>query len=384
MANKRIYYACHQAGIKADSDAGDAFTEIHGLQSASTTMNFQLEQVFELGQLSIYQNIEQIPEVQVSLTKVLDGYPLMYLLATKDALDPTLAGRSNAKSIFGMSIFADTANSATGAPSSVVQCSGTFVGSVSYSFPVDGNFTEEMTLTGNDRVWANASGYGDELSGDLPTPEFDGAFDGTDSPIGTGGVNRRQHLIFDYDSGDGLDVNGQVADPDATILPLEVHGISASGTNEEVDGVKGAHLTNIGVQCNFNREALNELGRFGPYHRTVTFPVEVTCEIQAISVSGDMVSGTEEGIYTTEAGQCNRQGNLQDRTIRIATCEGTRLYLGTKNKLQSVSYSGGDAGGGNVTTSFQYSTFNDLTVMHSGDPNENYTWSGRATYLRDV
>ena len=48
--------------------------------------------------------------------------------------------------------------------------------------------------------------------------------------------------------------------------------------------------------------------------------------------------------------------------ITIADSAGTRLDLGNKNKLTSVSYSGGDTGGGNATVTFSYSTFNDLTV----------------------
>ncbi|GAH00289.1 unnamed protein product, partial [marine sediment metagenome] len=60
--NKRIYYAVHQVGLKEDADAG-AFTEIHGVQSVGMTTNFNLDQVFELGQLAIYENIEEIPDV---------------------------------------------------------------------------------------------------------------------------------------------------------------------------------------------------------------------------------------------------------------------------------------------------------------------------------
>lgn len=388
--NKRIYYANHQVGIKgidpSDGSADATFTEIHGVQSASQTINFQLEQVFELGQLALYENIEQIPNVEVSVNKVLDGYPLIYCLATLYADDPTLVGRSNEKCIFGMSIFSDTANSCEGAPGSVVQCSGAFVNSVTYNFPVDGNCTEEVSFVANNRVWRNALDHGDDLNPSLPNPMFSGAFSGNDDePIGVGGVNRRRHVLFDYDAGEGLDINGMVADSNATILPPEVFGISDSGTNEkDANDEYGAHVQSISVSASFNRDQLNELGRFGPYHRNVNFPLEVTCEIQTISTSGDYISGVEEGIYSTGTDQCNQSGNLKNRTIRVAVCEGTRLYLGTKNKLSNVSYSGGDSGGGNVTTTYSFSNFNDLTVMHSGDPNSNFTWSGRDTYLRDV
>jgi hypothetical protein len=381
MANKRIYYAVHQAGIKSDADVGD-FTEIHGLQNVAINTNFNLAQVFQLGQLSIYENIENIPDVEITSSKVLDGYPLIFLLATLDAIAPTLAARSKPRCIFGLSIFSDDLESATGTPGSVVQCSGMFVNSVSYTFPLDDSFKEDVTLVGNDKVWKNDPR---PTSTGLPDPSFDGAFDGNDAPIGIGGVNRRENMLFEYDSGEGLDVNGMVADSDATILPPEVWGISDSGTNEKTNGQDfDAHLSSITVSADFGRESINELGRKAPYYRSVTFPLEVTCQIEVTSTSGDMISATENGIYTTGSDACTDGGNLVNRTIRIATCEGTRLYLGIRNKLASVSYSGGDAGGGNVTVTYSFSTFNDLTVMHSGDPNTNFLWANRNTYLRDV
>lgn len=375
MPNKRLFYAAHQVGLAADGSG--SFTAIHGVQSVAMTTNFNLSQVFELGQIQIYDNIEEIPDVEISLSKVLDGYPLIYHLATRDAATPTLAGRSNEKCIFAMSLFPDTNESATGAPESEVVCSGLFVGSVGYNFPLDDSFSEDVTLQGNNKVWKNDPNYVD-----APTAfQFAGAFSGNDSPIGLGGVNRRKHLILTTVIAD-LDVNGQVADPDCTILPPDVFGVGQDGTNDLTDPTR-AFLSNITVSCDFGRESINELGRQGPYHRNISFPTEVTTEIEVTSASGDMISATEEGIYTTGDNPCESIGNLRNRTIRIATCEGTRIYLGVKNKLSAVNYSGGDAGGGNVTVSYTYVTYNDLTVMHSGDPNSNFLWSNRDDYLID-
>ena len=42
--------------------------------------------------------------------------------------------------------------------------------------------------------------------------------------------------------------------------------------------------------------------------------------------------------------------------------DGTTFDLGTKNRLSSVSYGGGDAGGGNATMTFSYTTFNQLDI----------------------
>src|SRR5690554_3124152 len=128
MPNKRIYYAIQQVGLKQDGDAGD-FTEVCGVQSVGMTTNFNLEQVFQLGQLAIYENREDIPDVEVTLNKFLDGNPLIYHLATSDAPNPTLSGRANEKTIFGLAIFDELEESANGPAESVVQCSGMFVGS---------------------------------------------------------------------------------------------------------------------------------------------------------------------------------------------------------------------------------------------------------------
>lgn len=389
MANDRIYYAIQQVGLKEDGDTGafDATDVLHGVQSVGMTSNFNLEPINELGQLEIYENTEMLPEVEVTLQKVLDGYPLIYHQATKssETLDPTLAGRSRSRAIFGMSIFDDRLEAATGDPESIVQCSGMFVNSISYTFGVDGVFTEDVTLVGNDKVWLNTPTHGQTLNPNLAVPEFPGQFNpnAPDTPIGAGGVNRKESMMFAYNPASGVDVNGAVKDPDATILPPDVFGISSSGTNELVNGEYGAHLRSITASTSLNRENIDELGRRLPYSRTVTFPIEVNCEIEVTSSSGDMISFTEDGIYTTGSGCGSNRGNLLNRTIRLAACEGTRIYLGQKNKLSSVSYGGGDSSGGNVTVTYSFTNNNKFSVLHPEDPSASGVawWADRGTYL---
>ena len=148
MANNRIFYACQQVGLLPDGDRTNNFAAIHGVQSVGITTNFNLSQVFELGQISIYENIEDIPDVEVSMTKVMDGTPPMYCLATRGASTPSLSGRQNQKSVFALGIWPDTNDSANGTPHSQVECSGMFVSSLSYNFPLEDNFTEDVTLVG--------------------------------------------------------------------------------------------------------------------------------------------------------------------------------------------------------------------------------------------
>jgi len=359
MANKRIYYAIQQIRLGNTTNTD----EIHGLQTIGMTTNFNLEQVFEIGQLEIYQNIEEVPEIEVTLNKVLDGYPLCYVMATENGADgitasqavgPTLTGRQNARCDMELSIYPDSKESADGdsleSNYSVVTCSGMYVSSVSYTFPVDGNFTEDVTLVGNDKIWsAKATGIGQ--------------FDNSDTPAASTKVNRRQHL-----------------DIPNCFFPVEIPGVNDLGKlDDNSDSGEGfsTHFQNITVSCDLGRETINELGRFAPYHRYVTFPVEVTAEFEVLAVQGDGIQATESGFYkeddegnAVEAGAsdtgCIYRFNLRDQKIYLQTCEGTKIYLGDKNKLSSVNYTGGDTGGGNVTVSYSYTTYNDFTVAHSG------------------
>ncbi len=352
MANNRLYFAVEQVGFA--TLGATSYTAAHGVQSFGLTTTFNLEQVFELGQLAIYDNIENIPDIECTLEKVLDGYPLLYHLATQGAATADIAGRSTPKCMIGASFFPDNLVSSSGTPNTQIQMSGMVVSSVGYQFPVDGNFTESCTLVGQEKVW-KISGF-----------TFNGAFvsnnDVPASIAGSGGVNRRQHMLFTpTTSGGNADVNGQLNDSNCTILPRNIPGISTSGTNNrDADGYYLAKVQNVSVNCDLGREQILNLGARSPYFRYVTFPVQVGCDIEVLSLSGDLVSATEAGVFSGS--------NLQAQSIRIAVKEGTRINLGTQNKLQSVSVGGGSTGGENQTLTFSYQTFNDLTVTHWNDP----------------
>ena len=85
------------------------------------------------------------------------------------------------------------------------------------------------------------------------------------------------------------------------------------------------------------------------------------CRLWFFNKSGDFVNAFEEG-------RSSDKSNLTDRTIKFKLDDGTRIELGAKNKLNSVSYGGGDTGGGNSTITYSYSTFNDFKVFHGQDP----------------
>lgn len=337
MANRRVYYAVQAAAV---SECGENdFTAIHGLQSIGVNTQFNLEQVFEMGQIAIYENIETIPDVEITTEKVLDGYPPVYLLATKGAASASLTGRSNIKATVGLSIYSDVQDSASGTPLSQCTMSGVYVSSVSYTMAADGNFSESLSLVGNNRVWDNA----------FTSP----AFNNDDSPLsitGSGGVNRREDFLL-----------GE-ASANVSKLPTDIPGVTASGTvpfNTTTQEF-GASLQSVRVSTNLGREQLFELGRRGPFHRYVSFPVEVTTEIEVLArEDGDGVTALEDA-----------ESNVDDQEIIIRCREGLVINCGTRNKLASANYGGANAAqnGGNATMTYSYTNFNDMTVQHPMDP----------------
>ncbi len=339
--NNRIFYACQAVIIMKTGHTvtSDGSNIVRGLQSIGMNSNFTLDQVFEIGQLEIYENIEDVADIEVSLEKVIDGEKLIYNLASNGECKTSIVAASKNRSDVYVAIFDDSQDNATGVPLNVCWNSGMYTSSVSYSYSVDGSATESVTLVGNDRFWNAdvARGAGDGNAKDRwgTTPASaptTGKFDGTDSP--SSGVVRR------------VDV-----DLEGSSLP----SIVKSQLGDDATGLGGGyHVQSISVSADFGQENITELGRFSPYARYATFPIEVTCEFEVIATSGDLQ--TVSGVGT----------NLSNETILIKDTAGTQLDLKAKNKLSSVSYSGGDTGGGNATVTYSYSNFNGLTVIDGG------------------
>jgi len=340
MANNRIFYAIQALGIaphdvSASGGAPSGFETVHGVQSVGLNTTFNLEQVFELGQLELYENIEGIPSIEVTAQKVLDGWPLLYHLATPNAPSSGLVGRSNERCYVALNIYPDTFENASGTPLQMVGMSGMYVSALTYTLNVDGNLTEDITLVGNDKIWyASGNGF---------TPV---GFDGTDAPLSGSGVLRRENVVM------GTSASG-------SIWPLDIPGININGQNPVDGDAFAAHIQTVTISTDLGREELFELGRRGPYHRFVTFPVEVTCAINVTSSEGDLVDALADPPGGT---------NLTDNEIFIYLTDGTIFNLGIRNKLSSVTYGGGDATGGNVEVVYNYTNFNALTVTHPEDP----------------
>jgi|TARA_R110000824_G_scaffold302489_1_gene490265 hypothetical protein len=328
-SNNRIFYAVQSVAITPrGTDPITAAHIVHGLQSVGMSSTFTLDQVFEMGQIEIYENIEEVADIEVTLEKVIDGYKLIYDLATAGECKTSIVSASKQRSDCYLAVFDDGQDHATGIPQTVCMNSGMYVSSVSYSYSIDGSATESVTLVGNDRFWNTSTTTKNPSAVWTSNPSTN--IDGTDTPLS--GVVRRTDIL--------LGAGGST-------LPSEVNLNEGS---DPIGNSSNRHVQSISVSTDFGQENIQELGRFGPYFRFATFPVEVTAEFEVVSASGDMISVSGSA------------PNLTNSTIIIKDNAGTVLDLGTSNKLSSVSYSGGDTGGGNATVSYSYSNFNVLTV----------------------
>lgn len=350
VANNRIFYAS-QAVLLKPQGAGDgslyaSWLAPKGVQSAGITTNFTLEQVFQLGQIELYDNVEEVPEVEVTLNKVLDGTMPLYLMCMGGQSGPATANNAELSTLtnnrvnFRLGIFADTTSLATGSPRNYVDCSGMYLSSVSYTFPVDGNSTEDVTLVGNNKIWNSDAALG------APSSSAD-SFD-LDNVETAPAIARRYK--FNY----GI-----------STLPTGVGGIKipTDRTNNR------PYLQSVTVSMDLGREAINELGSMAPYHRFPTFPVEVTSEFEIVASDGDLVDASD---FSSVAASCDTSyKNLVNKPVVVGICgTGTNdtlvIDLGDKNKLTSVNYTGGDAGGGNATITYSFQTFNKFVVRASG------------------
>ena len=348
--NQRIFYACQAVCIMGRGKTPTAAGVVKGLQSVGMSSTFTLDQVFEMGQIEIYENIEEVADIEVTLEKAIDGNKLIYDLASNGKCKTDVVAATKERSDVYLAIFDDGLSHATGVPRSVCFNSGMFTSSVAYNYSIDGTATESVTLVGNERFWNDiaakrgANNAAESITptgnwraneGNLARTAISNVFDGTHSSTSApgSGVVRR------------TDVNIT-----ASTLPGILRSQGGDDSSSEAGQSDNLHIQSIAVSTDFGQENIQELGRFGPYTRYATFPVEVTCDFEIISTSGGLVSVS------------GSHPNLSNNEIIIKDNAGTVIDLGTQNKLSSVSYSGGDTGGGNATVSYSFSNFNVLKV----------------------
>jgi hypothetical protein len=441
MVNNRIFYAIEQIAIKKNNSVATSgmaglgrnglnarqyatgalasgvnyvsgFWEVpRGLQSAGMSTTFNLEQVFQLGQVELYEYSERQPDIEMTMSKVVDGTkPLFFMVTDPTAGNDIVARTANYKVDVAMTLYPDTKFRATGKPISICTASGMVVSQVSYTFPVDGSVTEDITLVGNDKIWGTfnaisgiTAGHNGSVGGGKLLAQFPSAGQGlhdTRAPEGIpSGVFGHDGSTSDYDGGAfelaggaarfGVIVVGsgvqrrEEVDLRRSILPKDipgcispiVSGIDAAyvtgfgsygpgtlaGTSQLIANANtdyiAEHIQNITISFAINREDIFEVGSKRPYAKVPAFPLEATCSIEVITAQGDMIDATSELDFGGD-------NTSESNTIILRTTDGLQIDLGDANRLTSVEMGGGEAGGGNMTVTYNYSSFNVFNVSH--------------------
>ena len=156
-----------------------------GVQTLGITTNFNLTEVFSIGQLEVYDQPEDLPDVEVSMTKIFDGTPPLYFLVMQGSggtigtsttdfnvvNNKALTEVGNNRVNVHVGIYPDTAESAFGQPDDFIAMSGMYLSSFTYTLGVDDNFTEDIILVGNHKVWntgkANGADFGNSDDSDM-------------------------------------------------------------------------------------------------------------------------------------------------------------------------------------------------------------------------
>ena len=440
----------------------------HGVQDVSMTSNFTLTPVFELGQAAIYENVEGVPTVEITLSKVVDGHPLLWHLATMDAQQPGLMGRINAYCTFQLGLWPDTEERCfwngvdsvgigadlnnvvtpgmTGpvagrsvTPIGVITCPKCYPSSIGYTISTTESATENMTLSGNEKVWARAVQSLKPIPGSpgVANDSTDVRFQALSHTVWQGNVSGSVETNDDtpdvriaqgynvmlttlmtpdptFGAGTNRDSNGAIRDPDCSVFPIEIPGITMWGTNDVVANLhehqnpppKGstprperaydpdpgfARVQSVSFNVSLTRNDINALGFKMPVFRSVQLPIQVTTEITVIST-------TDDGIQVSAfSSACQNTSALRPSTIRLALCtgaepwvsdaasNGVRIYTGKQNKLTSVAFGQGGTGGGNVQATYSYQTNNEFTVLAKSDPTyaaiAGNWWNNRADII---
>lgn len=319
MANLRTFYACQAINVaRLEPDENNSYSAaqqgavyefIHGVQSVGINSSFDFENIFELGQLEIYDAVLNIPEVEITVEKVLDAHPTVYsLISNGDELKDASKNRASVK----FAIYKDTENAGQSTPLNTITCTGMYVSNVTYTFPVDGNPTESVTLVGNSKSIST-----DTLS--IPSGIVNGATTPDDEPLG-GRVLRRQDVTY--------------------------------------TGPGSTKAQNVTISIDLAREDIFEFGARLPYARIATYPIEVTAEVESLAI--------EDSFDNVVFNETTDQLPEENQSISV-DCGGLSIDLGSKCFLTSIAHGGGDATGGNATVTRSYTTYNTFTVEYTAN-----------------
>ena len=354
----RIFYACQKVLIRGPNGTGGLepagqdtqWDKIQGLQNISINTNFNLQPIFQFGQLELYENYETLPEIEISLTKVFDGYPLIYHMAVGEG---SLVEVANHRCGIRLGIQTDPNSLKTGrvTEKSTLEIEPAYLSQVTYNMSTDDKFTEAVTLVANSRKWVTPSNQSidpdQDTGGDRRSP-ISGA-------IGSSVLVNRSLCVFPF-------------------MEFDAQGVITKGGGI----MPGSNIKGVTITVNLPREPIKDMGFFFPKMRPIGFPADITCEIITTAISGDLIGidertgGTNRdknvyGPWTSEQdkskngnGQHGLHKSLDFHTIKIVMCDDTIFDLGSRNKLSSVAYNG-DTSASNTLITYSFTTSNNFT-----------------------
>jgi hypothetical protein len=124
-----------------------------------------------------------------------------------------------------------------------------------------------------------------------------------------------------------------------------------------------ANVVSWSMSMDASTEKVSVLGQSLPFGKFATFPVETSMEVEHhLSPAAVGIGGFNSGTVETVGGK----SSLKDECYNpIVTVTGPKSWALSGARQASISRSGGDVGGGNVSVSESFTGFNDLTHVNT-------------------
>jgi len=345
--NRRLYYGCQAIRMYAAAGQGTSTgTDIgFGLLSLGMNTNLNPNRLYQMGQRGVGAVTYDNAEIELSLERyIFKSDFLLADLATASAWEAGAYSGSKPVTIekilhecdIAMLLFnSDKTNASTAYTTDLANCteiymSGMQIQSVSFNFNPEGPMTETCTLVGQHREW-HPSGDG-----------FRKILNSTGLPTG-GTVGGCQELA-------------RREDFTLTSLP---HPIGGGKYAEGADDFGKNRISNISINADFAGEDIFTLGQRKPFLRGGA-PFEVTVDIDVI------LNNKGDATPTSSGASCPYDEPIVNQTLGFSV--GANSWSCGNMILNSISYAGGDAGGGNMIATYSYSTMDSFEFGGSSAP----------------
>ena len=313
MGNQRVFYACQ--GICYND------VPVEGVQSV--TLNTQQENIVldQYGSLTVHKSVPNYPEITVSITRAMSsGIGMLY----SGTLEDNINTHNNTMCLF---IGKDTESKLASSPASDtynIFLSGVSINSVTYNFPADGNFTEELELITYHKYFNKC-------------PVANTVFSNLQDSAS--GLYRRQSLNSD---------DSIIA---TNLLPAD------------------ARISNVSVNASFGIQDVKEFGMNisnpNKLYRYASLPIVTSTSVTAIVRDSGLDFFEINPADDPASHLCHFSGlNSGTVPLKFKLCGGHELNLGTGN-LTSLSYNGGSVDGGNVEVNLTFESANVFTFKKS-------------------